>query len=513
MQREFELKFQASHADLQRLRSEPALRRLGVDDPQTRDLKSVYFDTGDCALRSAGYTLRLRRYQDGWEQTVKEEAGPFTAAADRLESSSFVHGPAPVLGAIRPKRLRRRIEKALAGAEPAPVFETVVRRTSQCLHAKGGGEVEIAFDEGAVRCADRSQDIREVEIELKSGTADAVFALARAVFAETPLQLSQLSKAERGYRLAARASHAAPHAAPQAKSADAPPVTPDMTAAQAFGCIVRSCSDQILGNIPVVLETEDIEGPHKLRVGLRRLRCALEAYRSLADKAASRRLQDQARDLAHVIGELRNADVIIDEFVLPHARNAPSERGFEALLETLRVRRERIRETVRRHLASGEARSFQLDLCALVEAEHPAHATGDASTGAHAGAIIKAFWRKPSKLGRRIETLNVAERHEMRKALKNLRYVIEFHAPLYPRKAVKRYLRHLTKLQDVFGFLNDVAMTRSLRKDLGEPGTDDAALDWAVGYLHGMNEVRAEVAWASARSRWKALKRTETFWS
>lgn len=509
MQREFELKFLASEAEMQHLRSGPALRRIGVDAPETRELTSVYFDTVDCALRSAGYTLRLRRYQDGWEQTVKEEAGPFTAAADRLESSTFVHGPAPVLGAIAPKRLRRRIEQALDGTEPAPVFKTVVQRTSQRLHVEGGGEVEIAFDEGAVRCADRSQEIIEVEIELKSGTAKSIFAVARAVFAETPLQLSQLSKAERGYRLAARSSHAQP----QAKSADAPPLTPDMTAAQAFGCIVRSCSDQILGNIPMVLETEDIEGPHKLRVGLRRLRCALRAYRSLGDKAASRRLQHQARDLAKVIGELRNADVIIDEFVLPHTRNAPSERGFEALLEYLRVRRERIRETVRSHLASGEARSFQLDLCALVEAEHPAHPTSDASIGAHAGAIMASFWRKPSKLGKRIETLDVAERHEMRKSLKNLRYVIEFHAPLYPRKAVKRYLRRLAKLQDVFGFLNDVAMTRSLRKDLGEHGTDDAALDWAVGYLHGTNEVRAEVAWASARSRWKRLKRTERFWS
>jgi CHAD domain-containing protein len=297
----------------------------------------------------------------------------------------------------------------------------------------------------------------------------------------------------------------------------APDITPRLTGDQAFRRILRSCGNQVLHNIAAVRESEDIEGPHQLRVGLRRLRCALKAHRPFYEKGVFKHIETEARDLAHVIGGLRDADVITDEFVAPQARNAPCEPGFKALLETLRSRRSEIRTTVRRHLASDRVRTFQLDLFALIECDSRAlpHRSRRARArrepvGARASEILDTFWHKASSIGREIENLSIAERHEMRKALKNFRYVIDFYAPIYPRKAVRRYLEQLKKLQSVFGFLNDVAV---LREDLSVIGPGPEPLFWAIGYLHGSNEVRADLAWAAARAHWKALTKTAAFWS
>jgi hypothetical protein len=66
------------------------------------------------------------------------------------------------------------------------------------------------------------------------------------------------------------------------------------------------------------------------------------------------------------------------------------------------------------------------------------------------------------KYGKRLEELSVPERHEMRKAMKKMRYGIEFFGSLYPKDAVKPFLKRMKKLQDIFGYLNDVAMAETL---------------------------------------------------
>ncbi len=49
----------------------------------------------------------------------------------------------------------------------------------------------------------------------------------------------------------------------------------------------------------------------------------------------------------------------------------------------------------------------------------------------------------------------------MRKALKRLRYQAEFFAPLFAKLGTERFIERLKKLQDVFGYTNDVRMARN----------------------------------------------------
>ena len=77
------------------------------------------------------------------------------------------------------------------------------------------------------------------------------------------------------------------------------------------------------------------------------------------------------------------------------------------------------------------------------------------------GALSKR-WKKVGKRAHGLETLDADQRHELRKQLKKLRYVIEFLSPLFPTKRVERFAKRLKKLQTVFGELNDAATVKAM---------------------------------------------------
>ena len=66
---------------------------------------------------------------------------------------------------------------------------------------QNGAKIELVLDQGKIVAGFHTLLLCEVELELKEGSPAAVFALARALDAVAPLQLSPLSKAQRGYRL------------------------------------------------------------------------------------------------------------------------------------------------------------------------------------------------------------------------------------------------------------------------------------------------------------------------
>jgi CHAD domain-containing protein len=57
----------------------------------------------------------------------------------------------------------------------------------------------------------------------------------------------------------------------------------------------------------------------------------------------------------------------------------------------------------------------------------------------HVRKVLAKAWKKPTKLGRLLESLDSAQRHEMRRALKKLRYQAEFMAPLFDKFPRRRF--------------------------------------------------------------------------
>jgi inorganic triphosphatase YgiF len=516
---ETELKITLDAAGEARLRRHPALAGLRAAPRRTQRLVSTYFDTGGHALAAAGISLRLRRAGRRWVQTVKRREG--AVAAGGFFSHLEIERPAPggrlALAGPDPQGVYAAIAEAAAGEPLAPVFETRVRRTVERLAPPGGGLVELAVDVGEILAGAARAPIREAELELVEGEVGAVYELARLLFPDGPVRFAELHKAARGYRLA-RGEPAEPPAA--ARRAGTPAYDAGATVETVARDVMRDCLGQIAANMAVVADGTDIEGPHQLRVGLRRLRTAFAIFGPSLGDAALTPLSAEARRLGQAVGTLRDSDVLIEEVVAGTAALGLDAAAGAALTGALAARREGVREEVRTVLAAPDAVGFLFDLGRLIEGRGWLE-PGDwsqstrlaAPIGEVAPAILDKRHAKAMKRGRRIETLDAEELHALRKELKKLRYAVDALGLIFPGRKVGPYLEALKELQDSFGSLNDAAMAAAALAGPEAPGARDPAAQRGAGWVLGALAVRAGADRPRLIKRWRKLAKARPFWS
>ncbi len=516
--REIELKLELDPEAQEALKRTGAIEGFAAGKAVSRTLQSIYFDTPDQALRKAKISLRVRKSGKSWIQTAKLGTGVIGGLSSPVESEHPVGGRALDFSVIEDELVRAKLHDIIGDAPLSECFETVMKRTVRHLtREEDGTDIELAFDAGNILAGNGSQPLVELELELKSGPALAVFEAAKAVLQDVPFRFSPYSKAERGYRFAEGQQQEviSPYfAAPVG-------LTPHMTAEHAFRDVLRSCLRQISENRMAVLAGEDPEGPHQLRIGLRRLRSAFKLFRPLLNPLSTTPLDRMARRIATEAGALRDMDVLIGDIVAPLAEKAPQPLAFDALLADLYLVRDRTgRNGLTGHLRSQEVNAFLLDLAAYTEGRgwlDPedldqsallAQPVEDLSAKA-----LARQWKKVRDYGRRLEQLSIAERHEMRKELKQMRYGIEFFDSLYPRDRVKPFLKRMRKLQDIFGYLNDVAMAERLTDLCTASGDKAVPVAQAAGFVIGWHEAECQDRWRHAQGYWDATQKTPKFWS
>jgi CHAD domain-containing protein len=144
-----------------------------------------------------------------------------------------------------------------------------------------------------------------------------------------------------------------------AKARPIPDLSPEepmaLGAARVLAVRTRELSDHSEG----VLDTDDIERLHSMRVATRRLRAVLEVF----EPCFPGELHDQAlrdvKDLADELGERRDRDVAIESLTeFGEALPAPDRRGVFSLVETLRLERAEINEDLRPHVAPDRVASL-----------------------------------------------------------------------------------------------------------------------------------------------------------
>ncbi|MBU1395779.1 MAG: CYTH domain-containing protein, partial [Gammaproteobacteria bacterium] len=240
------------------------------DAPVRQELITRYFDTPDFALSAQGVALRVRRAGRRWLQTLKTEGERRGGLSQRAEFEMPVARSMPDWSRF-PAEALALVPEALR-AQLVPVFETRFDRTAWLLKGRGGAQIEVALDVGEVRAGKNSQPICEIELELKAGQPDALFALALEWAGAFDCLPFDISKAERGVRLARGVDAAPVKSVPQA-------LDEGMCMEDGFAAIVQACLAQFQANLPGVLASGDIEYVHQARVALRRLRAALRLYR------------------------------------------------------------------------------------------------------------------------------------------------------------------------------------------------------------------------------------------
>ncbi len=512
--KELELKIEIDAATAERLGGSAAVLRFSAGEPVSRALRTIYLDSPDLALAKAGIALRLRHDGTAWTQTLKEREALAAGLSEARECEAPVAGPAPELDAIADATARARLHTCLAGAPLAPVFETDIARTTRRLDLPHLGTVELALDTGEITAGGRRAPVREAEIELVSGSPRAVFEAARQLFPDGGVRLSRETKADRGARLAQ--PEAEEPAARLARDVD---LSAAVTTEQGARAVFAECLDQVSANIAVVLASEDPEGPHQLRVGLRRLRSAIQIFAPALGAPGLKRLDGEARWLSHEAGRVRDLDVAAADILRPLADAMPEEPGFEPLLAALAERRAQAMADLRTALLGKRAWAFLLDTGEYIAARgwlDPGDWEQTARLArplpAHAAEALDQRLSKVLRRGADIEDLEIEARHELRKELKKLRYTVEFVRSLFPEKAVRSYGKRLREMQALFGDLQDVAMAELLFRAPDAPLGPGLASARAAGLAIGVYAERARRGWEEAKGLWKSFKAADPFW-
>lgn len=513
---EIELKFLLDKARSNEVWKNVKASSLSQGDRMTRTLRSIYLDTPEHTLEKAGIALRMRRDGRRWVQTVKTRPGLHGGLSQVAETENPAPGGRVVLDAIPDPVLRAEIIDRLNGAPLGPVCETVIKRTTIALVLDDGTSAELAIDVGEVRAGDRSAELAEMEIELLAGSAAGLFDMARQLVPEGGWRFSRLSKAARGYLLAREGRIEEPLAPRKARDIA---LHPAQTAEQAARDMLRECLDQIAMNVLAVRQFDDPDGPHQLRIGLRRLRSVFSVYAPVLQSAEMQRLKDEARWLGQEVGLLRDLDVVANDIVRREANAHPDEPGLSALADMLLQQGAEQREQLRKVLVAARVQAFLIDLACFVETRgwlvpHDFEQTARLATPVLdlARQFLAKRWKKLGKQAHGLATLTVEQRHELRREAKKLRYAVEFFASLFPAKRVDPFLKRLKKLQAVFGDINDAATVKTMFTQTDMSRTGEPATQRALGWMVGASGARADLGWTCAKALWRNLEETRPFW-
>ena len=424
----------------------------GPAKPRWGRQTSVYHDTDAADLRRSGLTLCLRRGRGRSVMILKARDGATEVAApgDELAIELF------------PPEARALIARA-AGRRPLRArFVVEVRRATRRL-AFEGVMIEAAFEEGEIVAEARKTPVREIALSLKTGEAAGLYRLGLALVDVAPLALGVAGKAERGFALAL---------GDVAGSLRAPALQfgAEATLDAATAALLRQSLAHFLGNWSALESADAAEAVHQIRVALRRLRSLLAILRRSFPATEIEFLRGESKRIADAFGEARDWRVFSDMVASGPARHLPGAAGLADLIVVADARSEAGRAHGAATLASVATTRFVLALQLYVAARSWRNAASQGELQAlaepavlfAARALERAF-RRLRKRARGFETLSPPARHEMRIALKRLRYAVEFFGGLFkPGSAVAAFASAASDLQDVLGAANDAAVASDL---------------------------------------------------
>lgn len=517
--REVELKLELTRReDADALAGDRGLRRATRGRARTQRLRSVYWDTADLALHRRGVGLRVRDGGRARLQTVKGPVSPSVGLFERREDEAPVAGPEPDPAAVRDPALRAALEAETVqrGATLEPVVETEFRRTSRVL-VRDGAEIDLCVDVGEVRTARGARPILEVELELRGGGPEALYALALELLERTPLRVGHIGKAERGFAMltgeVATPSKARPLELPPHATLDA-----------LLGAALAEGQRQVSANVEAAAHGADPEGVHQLRVGVRRLRSLLSLFREVLPPEAVAPLREELRWLGRALGPARDLDVFLEERLERLAARRPDDGALKRLRDEARAAREEAYRDVREALAGPRFARLLLTLGRFVaDRGWRAQPLSEGSArlffpGAEVGrALLARRWKKTrrrARVLRRGAEAPVPALHELRIECKKLRYASEFLAPLFPGRAPARFARRLSRLQDRLGHLNDAATAEHLCAALlARMGAEAGpAHHHAAGFVVGHAARTAEERLEGLAGDWRRLEKLGPFW-
>ncbi len=289
--------------------------------------------------------------------------------------------------------------------------------------------------------------------------------------------------------------------------------------------VLRKTGQQLLRQIKInaagVVAGRDPEYLHQLRVAVRRLRVLLPLTRGLFDERGRLQGTQVLKALAAILGPARDSDVFMAD-IWPPLR---AMLGTGQLVETLEAewlaQRRRNQSKLQRTLA---ARRFALLISRLEHYFASPGANDDHARGARHGKrfALKALRRRARRVreryrnacdarhARHTQAARAQALHQLRIAVKKLRYELDFLAPLMRKQPTHKMTARLAGVQDILGTMNDVAtaaaqVETALRR---HRSAQAARLRLA---LHAWRAAQGKASQRKFAAAWKAWRQVNPF--
>jgi len=277
-----------------------------------------------------------------------------------------------------------------------------------------------------------------------------------------------------------------------------PDIAAGTSAGEAFVANVRAALELIDANAAGAADGREPEYLHQLRVGLRRLRSTLRAFRSLLRRRKSAEFDEALRDILRALGAARDWDVF---------RRSNRDHSL--------VRAAQRRSAAARRRARGMLRSalFRTAPRAVLAWAKAAPWRSGADPGAPVAVFAcRALRRLQDRLREDAEEADwrdAAQRHRVRVKVKRLRYGCECFAAAYQKhKRMRPYLKRLRKLQQILGEMNDITVQRTLLRELAR----DPRLRRSAAGLRTTLAARERELIDHAARAWGEFEAMKPFW-
>jgi CHAD domain-containing protein len=295
-------------------------------------------------------------------------------------------------------------------------------------------------------------------------------------------------------------------------------ITATMPASVAVARLLLRLLDTVELNVDGVLRDIDTEFLHDLRVAVRRTRSAIKLLGAVLPADLAEHFKAEFKWLGDVTTPVRDLDVHLLGFdALTEQLVAASPDDLEPLRAFLVRRRAREFRRLAAALRGPRFRAITDDwrkaLLEIRDVDGPRRRRPTAAVLARA-ATGKAF-RRVAAQGDAITSDSPPESlHDLRKRAKELRYLLEFFAPLYDQVAYRKVLSDLKQLQDCLGEFQDSEVQRHEIRDLADAMLTDAMLAGRAApaaTLLAMGEIAAKLALSQAEARAEFVGRFARF--
>jgi inorganic triphosphatase YgiF len=435
-----------------------------------------YFDTDDWSILRAGWACRVRHRNGDDKLTLKSLHGPDGSVFAREEISQPIQGQQDLATLSLPSGpVKDHLRDILNETPVVELFRVTSLRG--VYDATRNGEapltIELDFDRTRIEAEKTGEKaagiltFTELELELVSGNAADLEAVACLLHDEAGLMPAQYSKFERGLQAAGLELDTL------LRKSNALLIDEDDPVLKLLYEYLAQQLEIIHRQHPRALEGIDPEGVHQLRVATRRLRAIFAAFHDILGEEITAHFNSELRWLARNLGRARDADVIERD---AKDSDDTGPRGYERFLE---------QETICAYehlidiLHTERYSVLDEELTRFVSAGPPADTQtpfDDLSIATCASTKVQAALQDLLAHGNAIDPTPPAKQlHKLRIETKRFRYLIDFFSIVQVDKWI-----HLTeavkKLQDVLGEHQDAVAAQEQLANfaIAIPADDDS---------------------------------------